>query len=113
MARHGIYIGNRKIIARYIGDKLVWRGLRLLHSGNHNINYDRNNRLLVISGMQNLANIKTIEINGHQIGISQSENRYGTAFLTFSDSVAEFERKTGFQQYRSYYGSVAIKIFGG
>lgn len=113
MVRYGIYIGNRKIIARYIGDKLVWQGLRLLHSGNHNINYDRKSRLLIINGIQNLDNIKTIEINGHQIGISQSENRYGTAFLTFLDSVAEFERKTGFQQYRSYYGSVAIKIYGG
>lgn len=113
MVRHGIYIGDRKIIARYIGDKLVWQGLRLLHSGNYNVNYERNIRLLIINGIQNLDNIKTIEINGHQIGISRAENRYGTAFLTFSDSVAEFERKTGFKRHRSYYNSVAIKIYGG
>jgi len=113
MLRHGIYIGNRKIIARYIGDKLVWQGLRLLHSGTYNINYERNSRILIINGIENLDNIKTIEINGHQIGISRAENRYGTALLTFSDSVTEFESKTGFQRHRSYYRSVAIKIYGG
>lgn len=25
MARHGIFIGNQKITARYVGDKLVWK----------------------------------------------------------------------------------------
>ena len=33
MAREGIYVGNKEVAKRYIGNKLVWEKLKLLFSG--------------------------------------------------------------------------------
>lgn len=116
MARQGIYVGNKEITQRYVGNWLVWRKVKVLFSGNLPVNYDRNGRRIIIV-ITKIAlqsdNITALEINEQQLAFSRLEKHSGNLFITFSDSIEEFERKSGFNQYRSYYGSVAIKIFGG
>lgn len=116
MARQGIYVGNKEITQRYVGKWLVWRKVKVLFNGYLPVNYDRNSRRIII-GITEITlrsdNITALEINGQQLAFSSLENYSGHLFITFSDSIEEFERKSGFNQYRSYYESVAIKIFGG
>lgn len=116
MARQGIYVGNKEITQRYVGKWLVWQKVKVLFSGNLPVNYDRNSRRIIIGITNRILpsdNITALEINGQQLAFSRLENHSGNLFITFSDSVEEFERKSGFNQYRSYYGSVAVKFFGG
>ncbi|CAM1666351.1 hypothetical protein [Streptococcus mitis] len=115
MTREGIYVGGKEITQRYVGDKLVWEKTKLLFDGETQVNYDRNNRQIIIIkvfSQGNKVNIKFIEINGQKIAVSHSENRYGNVYITFTDTAEELERKTGFNRYRNYYGSISMKIYG-
>ena len=113
MAREGIYVGGKEITQRYVGDKLVWEKVKVLFSGNVPINYNRYNRQIILHKSFSQKNIKLVEINGQQIAVSHFENRYDNTYITFTETAEEFERKTRFNRYRSYYGSILIKIFGG
>ncbi len=113
MAREGIYINGKEITQRYVGNRLVWEKMKMLFSGNVSVNYDRYLREISIGRVLSFKNIKTIEINGQQIAISSSRQRYGDTVLTFVESPEEVERKTGFNLYRTYYGYIPVKIFGG
>ena len=113
MAREGIYINGKEITQRYVGNRLVWEKMKMLFSGNVSVNYDRYLREISIGRVLSFKNIKTIEINGQQIAISSSRQRYGDTALTFVESPEEVERKTGFNLYRTYYGYIPVKIFGG
>ena len=113
MTREGIYINGKEITQRYVGNRLVWEKMKMLFSGNVSVNYDRYLREISIGRVLSFKNIKTIEINGQQIAISSSRQRYGDTVLTFVESPEEVERKTGFNLYRTYYGYIPVKIFGG
>ena len=112
MEREAIYVGSKEVTQRYIGARLVWEKIKLLFSGNASINYDRDNSQIVINKDFSQNTIKLIEINGQQIPFSSVENKQGKTHITFNESVAKFEQKTGFNRYRSYYGSIPITIYG-
>lgn len=112
MEREGIYVGNKEVSQRYIGVKLVWEKIKLLFNGNVSISYDRNNSRIILSKDFSQNHIKAVEISGQNISISSVENKQDKTYITFNESVAKFEQKTGFNQYRSYYGSIPVKIYG-
>ena len=112
MAREGIYVGNKEVTHRYIGTRLVWVKIRLLFSGDVSINYYGSKQITLNKDFSQ-KNIRTVEINGKEISVSKIENKQGKAYVTFTESLEEFERKTGFNRYRSFYGSIPIKVYGG
>ena len=111
MARKGIYVGNKEVTHRYIGTKLVWVKIKLLFSGSTSIYYYGNKQIILNKDFPQ-KNIRTVEINGKEIPFSRIENIQGKTYITFTEPLEEFERKTGFNRYRSYYGSVPVKIYG-
>ena len=111
MAREGIYVGNKEVTHRYIGAKLVWVKIRLLFSGDVSINYYGSKQITLNKDFSQ-KNIRTVEINGKEISASKIENKQGKTYVTFTESLEEFERKTGFNRYRSFYGSIPIKVYG-
>lgn len=111
MARKGIYVGNKEVTQRYIGNKLVWVKIKLLFSGSTSIYYYGNKQIILNKDFPQ-KNIRTVEINGKEIPFSRIENIQGKTYITFTEPLEEFERKTGFNRYRSYYGSVPVKIYG-
>lgn len=113
MAREGIYIGNKEVTQRYIGAKLVWMKIRLLFSGDVSINYDSRNKQITLNKDFSQNKIKTVEINGKEISFSLIENKQEKTYVTFNESLEEFEQKTGFNRYRTFYGSIPIKVYGG
>ena len=113
MAREGIYIGNKEVTHRYIGAKLVWVKKRLLFSGDVSINYDSNTKRLILVRDLPQNNIKTFEVNGKEILFSEIKKGRGVTYVTFTESLEEFERKTGFNRYKNFYGSIPIKVYGG
>lgn len=112
MAREGIYVGNKEVTHRYIGAKLVWVKIRLLFSGDVSINYYGSKQITLNKDFSQ-KNIRTVEINGKEISVSKIENKQGKTYVTFTEPLEEFERKTGFNRYRSFYGSIPIKVYGG
>ena len=112
MAREGIYVGNKEVTHRYIGAKLVWVKIRLLFSGDVSINYYGSKQITLNKDFSQ-KNIRTVEINGKKISASKIENKQGKTYVTFTESLEEFERKTGFNRYKSFYGSIPIKVYGG
>ena len=112
MAREGIYVGNKEVTHRYIGAKLVWVKIRLLFSGDVSINYYGSKQITLNKDFSQ-KNIRTVEINGKEISASKIENKQGKTYVTFTESLEEFERKTGFNRYRSFYGQIPIKVYGG
>ena len=112
MAREGIYVGNKEVTHRYIGTRLVWVKIRLLFSGDVSINYYGSKQITLNKDFSQ-KNIRTVEINGKEISASKIENKQGKTYVTFTESLEEFERKTGFNRYRSFYGSIPIKVYGG
>ena len=113
MAREGIYVNGKEITQRYVGNRLVWEKMKMLFSGTVSVTYDRYLREIGIGQVLSFKNIKAIEINGQQIAISSSRQRYGSTVLTFVESPEEVERKTGFDLYKTFYGYMLVKIFGG
>ena len=115
MAREGIYVGNKEVTHRYIGAKLVWMKIRLLFSGYVSIIYDSHNKRITLNKDFSQNKIKTVEINGKEISFSKIENIQGKTYVTFTESLEELERKTGFNRYRygSFYSSIPIKVYGG
>lgn len=111
MARKEIYVGNKEVTHRYIGTKLVWVKIKLLFSGSTSIYYYGNKQIILNKDFPQ-KNIRTVEINGKEIPFSRIENIQGKTYITFTEPLEEFERKTGFNRYRSYYGSVPVKIYG-
>lgn len=111
MERETIYVGNKEVTQRYIGARLAWEKIKLLFSGNVSINYDRGNSKLILN-RDFQKTIKLFEINGQKISFSNVENKQAKTYITFNDSAEKFEQKTGFNRYRSYYGSVPVKIYG-
>lgn len=112
MEREAIYVGNKEVTQRYIGERLVWEKIKLLFSGNVSINYDRDNSQIILHQDFSKNTIKLLEINGQEIPFSSVENKQGKTHITFNESVAKFEQKTGFNRYRNYYGSIPVKIHG-
>ena len=112
MEREAIYVGNKEVTQRYIGARLVWEKIKLLFNENVSINYDRDNSQIILHRDFSQNTIKLLEINGQQIPFSSVENKQGKTHITFNESVAKFEQKTGFNRYRSYYGSIPVKIYG-
>lgn len=111
MEREGIYVGIKEVTQRYIGASLVWEKIKLLFNGNISISYDRGNSKIILN-KDFQKTIKLFEINGQKISFSNIENKQAKTYITFSDSAEKFEQKTGFNRYRSYYGSVPVKIYG-
>lgn len=112
MEREGIYVGNKEVTQRYIGSRLVWEKMKLLFSGNISINYFRDSSQIILNSDFSQSTIKTLEINGQKIPFSRAENRQNKSYITFSESVEKFEQKTGFNRYRTFYGSIPVKIYG-
>ncbi len=112
MEREGIYVGNKEVTQRYVGTRLVWEKIKLLFSGNASISYYRDNSRIIVNMYLSQNTIKLFEINGQKISFSSAEHRQGKIYITFNDSAEKFEQKTGFNRYRSYYGSVPVKIYG-
>lgn len=113
MAREGIYVGNKEVTQRYIGARLVWVKIRLLFSGDVSINYDSHNKQITLNKDFSQNKIRTVEINGKEISFSKIENIQGKTYIIFTEPLEEFERKTGFNRYRTFYGSISIKVYGG
>lgn len=113
MAREGIYVNGKEITQRYVGNRLVWEKMKMLFSGNVSVTYDRYLREIGIGQVLSFKNIKAIEINGQRIAISSFRQHFGSTVLTFVGTPEEVERKTGFNLYRTYYGYMPVKIFGG
>lgn len=112
MEREAIYVGNKEVTQRYVGARLVWEKIKLLLSGNVSITYDRDNSQIILHKDFSQNTIKLVEINGQKISFSSVENKQGKTHITFNESVAKFEQKTGFNRYRTYYGSIPITIYG-
>ena len=112
MEREAIYVGNKEVTQRYIGARLVWEKIRLVFSGNVSITYDRDNSQIILHKDFSQNTVKLLEINGQKISFSSVENKQGKTHITFNESVAKFEQKTGFNRYRTYYGSIPITIYG-
>lgn len=113
MTREGIYVNSKEIIQRYVGNRLVWEKMKMLFSGTVSVTYDRYLREIGIGQVLSFKNIKAIEINGQRIAISSFKHRFGSTVLTFVESPEEIERKTGFDLYKTYYGYILVKVFGG
>ena len=112
MEREGIYVGNKEVTQRYIGSRLVWEKMKSLFDGNVSINYVRDNSQIILNRDFSQSTIKALEINGQKIPFSSVENKQGKSYITFTDSVATFEQKTGFNRYRTFYGAIPVKIYG-
>jgi hypothetical protein len=112
MEREGIYVGNKEVTQRYIGSRLVWEKMKLLFSGNVSINYFRDSSQIILNKDFSQSTIKAFEINGQKIPFSRAENKQNQSYITFSESVEKFEQKTGFNRYRTFYGSIPVKIYG-
>lgn len=113
MEREGIYVGNKEVTQRYIGSRLVWEKMKLLFSGNISMNYFRDSSQIILNRDFSQSTIKALEINGQKIPFSRAENKPNQSYITFTESIEEFERKTGFNRYRSFYSSIPIKVYGG
>ena len=112
MEREGIYVGNKEVTQRYIGSRLVWEKMKLLFSGNISINYFRDSSQIILNRDFSQSTIKALEINGQKIPFSRAENKPNQSYITFSESVEKLEQKTGFNRYRTFYGSIPVKIYG-
>lgn len=112
MEREGIYVGTKEVTQRYIGTMLVWEKMKLLFSGNISINYFRDSRQIILNKDFSKGTIKALEINGQKIPFSRAENKQNQSYITFNESVEKFEQKTGFNRYRTFYGSIPVKIYG-
>lgn len=112
--REGIYVGNKEVTKRYIGDILVWEKLKLLFSGKETIFYNSFTREVSILNQElSLENVKAIEINGQKIAVSSVRKGTNLTVFKFVDSANEFERKTNFKRSMFYYQGVDIKVYGG
>lgn len=112
--REGIYVGNKEVTKRYIGDILVWEKLKLLFSGKETIFYNSFTREVSILNQElSLENAKVIEINGHKIEISKVTKGVNATEFKFVDSAREFERKTNFKRSTPYHQGIDIKVYGG
>lgn len=112
--REGIYVGNKEVTKRYIGNKLVWEKLKLLFSGKVTMIYMSVNREVTITEQDlSLENAKVIEINGQKISVSSVRKAINNTTFGFVDSVKEFERKTNFKRSTPYYQGIDIKVYGG
>lgn len=112
--REGIYIGNKEVVKRYIGNKLVWEKLKLLFSGKETIFYNSFTREVSILNQElSLDNVKVIEINGHKVEISKVTKGINSSEFKFVDSTREFERKTNFKRSTPFYEGIDIKVYGG
>ena len=112
MEREGIYVGNKEVTQRYVGKRLVWEKIKLLFSGNASISYNRERNEILLYKDLSQSTVKLLEINGQKISFSSVKSYQGKTYITFNESVEKFEQKTGFNRYRSYYGSVPVKIYG-
>lgn len=112
MEREGIYVGTKEVTQRYIGSRLVWEKMKLLFSGDISINYFRDSSQITLNRDFSQSTIKALEINGQKIPFSRAENKQNQSYITFSESVEKFEQKTGFNRYRTFYGSIPVKIYG-
>lgn len=112
MVREGIYVGNKEVTQRYIGNRLAWEKLKLLFSEAVVVYYHPQSREIDMGSFSVSENVKAIEINGQQIAISRVRQMDGTTRLKFVDSLDEFERKTGFKRTTHYYESITIKFYG-
>lgn len=112
MIREGLFIGNKEVTKRYIGDKLIWEKFRLLSSETGLLSYSSNTREIDVGRISVPENVKAVEINGHKIEISKRRILYGGTRLRFVDSLEEFERKTGFSRTKYFYESINIKFYG-
>lgn len=112
--REGIYVGNKEVTKRYIGDILVWEKLKLLFSGKETIFYNSFTREVSILNQElSLENVKAIEINGQKIFVSSVRKGINITVFKFVDSANEFERKTNLKRSKPYYQGVDIKVYGG
>lgn len=55
MKREGIYVGNKEVVARYIGDKLIWKKFKTLVTNitRETVSYEKNLRLNVTNARGN------------------------------------------------------------
>lgn len=112
--REGIYIGNKEVVKRYIGNNLVWEKLKLLFSGKETIFYNSFAReVSILNQESSLENVKAIEINGQKIAVSSVRKGVNITVFKFVDSVKEFEQKTKFKRRTPYYQGIDIKVYGG
>lgn len=112
--REEIYIGNKEVAKRYIGNKLVWEKLKLLFSGKETIFYNAfTKEVSILEKELSLENVKAIEINGQKIDVSSARQGTKITVFKFVDSTKEFERKTNFKRSTPYYQGIDIKVYGG
>lgn len=112
--REGIYVGNKEVTKRYIGNSLVWEKLKLLFSGKETIFYNSFTKEVSILNQElSLENVKAIEINGQKIAISSVRKGVNITVFKFVDSVKDFEQKTKFKRSIPYYQGIDIKVYGG
>lgn len=112
--REGIYVGNKEVTKRYIGNRLVWEKLKLLFSGKATLIYSAFTRSVSIVNQDlSFENAKVIEINGHKIEISKVTKGINSSEFKFVDSAREFERKTNFKRSTPFYEGIDIKVYGG
>lgn len=112
--REGIYVGNKEVTKRYIGNSLVWEKLKLLFSGTVEMVYIASNRQVSIVGQDlNSENVKSIEINGQQIAIASTKKGINSTEFKFVGSSNEFEKKTNFKRSTFFYQNIEIKVYGG
>lgn len=112
--REGIYVGNKEVTKRYIGNKLVWEKLKLLFSGKETMFYNAfTKEVSILEKELSLENAKVIEINGQKIAVSSARTGTKITVFKFVDSTIEFERKTKFKRSTPYYQGIDIKVCGG
>lgn len=112
--REGIYVGNKEVTKRYIGNSLVWEKLKLLFSGKETIFYNSFTKEVSILNQElSLENVKAIEINGQKIAVSSVRKGVNITVFKFVDSVKDFKQKTKFERSTPYYQGIDIKVYGG
>lgn len=112
--REGIYVGNKEVTKRYIGNSLVWEKLKLLFSGKETIFYNSFTKEVSILNQElSLENVKAIEINGQKIAVSSVRKGVNVTVFKFVDSVKDFEQKTKFKRSTPLYEGIDIKVYGG
>ena len=112
--REGIYIGNKEVVKRYIGNNLVWEKLKLLFSGKETLFYNAFSKEVSILNQElSLDNVKVIEINEQKIAVSSVRKGVNITVFKFVDSTKEFEQKTNFKRSTPYYQGIDIKVYGG
>lgn len=118
MAREGIYLGDKEVIQRYVGTRLVWEQARLLFTGNYGLSktYNQYQLNFTVPNKITASHLKKISINGKILANVTLTVRYSTTVLI------DFANKTDFDNFwlntlgqrvdSTFYSNANIHVWG-